>query len=441
MALDADSFRGKLYLLVIDKLVIGALIAVALVAYDTWNTESERRYEDAAKEVQTEFERAKLVREFVPLLADPNANVITRAYLLRAALVTGSIDPEAGIELGRVLIPAGLEDSHFKRVMAAAMPQGIPAVSRHAADMAMTWSETQTGAFRPQTIFNPESGRESIPEELRAQVREARLWRAVLAEAVRRIDQSFLPLQHDGDLASNLFGLFVLLHPAYQFEAVELSHSPSRGVRIIGNLSRLLFSATDDEAAREVGAIFSVAAPTKESIALSSTMLAILQQYGPPHGGSISESVARVLTHLPPPDRNPAIASAYYWLQWQAADLLDAMADVPEVQVARRRLAIDPGAIDSADEWIGINPAKGTLLSFLREFTLSLQAASDEPSMSRLAQRYESGALMRRVVSLLGSFDSPDVRAELRLLARIGEDKLMNFPFLREEIDHALSRP
>ena len=303
--------------------------------------------------------------------------------------------------------------------------------------MAKIWSESQKGVFQPTAIFNPESGRESIPEEVRAQVLEARLWRAVLVEAIPRIDQSFLPLQRDSDLASNLFGLFVLVNPGDQFGAIELSNSSSRGIRLIGNLSRVLFSARDDEAAREISAVLSVPVPTKESIALSSKVLAILQQYGPPHGGSISDSVARLLTRAPLSTRDPAVTAAHYWLQWQSADLLDAMARVPEVQAVRRRLAVNPTA--KADEWVGINPAKGTLLSSLKQFTQSLQAASDDSSMSRLAQRHESEKLMRRVISLLGSFNSPDVRTELASLAQVNEDKLRHFPFLKEDINRALA--
>jgi hypothetical protein len=435
MALDAESFRGKLYLLIIDKLAIGAVIAGAFVAYDFWKTASDRAYTSAATKVQLEFERAKLGRELIPVLADPEANVVTKAYLLRSAIATGSIDAEAGVELGRTLIPAGLEDSHFERVMAAAMPQGIPAVSRHAAEMAQRWRKSQGGAFWPSAAFNPESGRENVPQDIEAQIHEARLWRSVLLAAVPTVDASYTPLQDDGGLAKNIFGLFVLLNPGDQFEAVALSRSASRGISLIGHVSRLLFDARDEEAARAVGNVWSSANPTSDSIALSAAVMRILLEYGPPHGGPTAESLARVLTHEPLSTDDASVRTAFYWLQWQSADLLDAMADVPEVHAARDMLKINPNA--PPDGWIGVNPAKETLLAYLTRFTASLQEASDEATLDRLARRYESGELVRRVVSLLGTFDSPDVRAALTTLGLLSEERFRYFPFLKEDVDRA----
>jgi hypothetical protein len=43
--LSADSFRGRLILLVVDKVIIGALLAAAFVVYDQWKTDEMRRSE------------------------------------------------------------------------------------------------------------------------------------------------------------------------------------------------------------------------------------------------------------------------------------------------------------------------------------------------------------------------------------------------------------
>ena len=40
-----ESFQAKLYLLLLDKVVIGALIAVAFVTYDRGKTQELRNYE------------------------------------------------------------------------------------------------------------------------------------------------------------------------------------------------------------------------------------------------------------------------------------------------------------------------------------------------------------------------------------------------------------
>lgn len=437
MPIDADSFRGKLYLLIVDKLAIGAIIACAFVAYDTWKTSADRQYADAAKLVQLDFERAKLVKEFVPAIADQQTNIVTKAYLLRSAIVTGAIDPETGVELGRALIPAGLEESHFKRVMAAAMPSGIPAVSRHALAMANKWRETHADAFTPTAMINPESGRESIPDDMKAQIQEARLWRAVLLEAAPAITESFVPLQSDAGLSKTIFGLFVLVNPGSQPEAIDLSHSSSRGISAIGHLSRVLFDPRDEEAARQVGRVLSIATPTKDNISLSSATLGVLLEYGPPRGGPIADSLARLLTQVPPATGTPSVRSAFYWLQWRSADLLDAMARSEET-VRLRLKKVNPSAKSS--DWAGVNAASGTLLADLKQFTSSLQTASGESDMNRVAKRYEDGKLIRRVIALVGSVNSAEARPALQSLGAVSDDKLRNFPFLREEIARAIEK-
>jgi len=40
--IDPDSLRGKLYILVWDKLILGVVIALALIAYDRWKTAEQR---------------------------------------------------------------------------------------------------------------------------------------------------------------------------------------------------------------------------------------------------------------------------------------------------------------------------------------------------------------------------------------------------------------
>lgn len=221
MPIEAESFRGKLYLLIIDKLAIGAVIACAFVIYDSSKTSSDRHYADASKKIQLQFEQAQLIKEFLPVIADEKTNIVTKAYLLRSAIVTGAIDPETGVELGRVLIPAGLEETHFRRVMAAAMPGGIPAISRHAIEMANKWKETHKGTFDPNASFDPVSGQEFIPDAEKAQVLEARLWRRVLLEAAPSIGASFDPLQNKAALSTILYGLFILGHPGNQPEAIR----------------------------------------------------------------------------------------------------------------------------------------------------------------------------------------------------------------------------
>jgi hypothetical protein len=76
------------------------------------------------------------------------------------------------------------------------MPGGIPAISRHAIEMANKWRETHQDRFDPNAAYDPVSGHEAIPDAEKAQVLEARLWRTVLIEAAPAVGANFDPLQN-----------------------------------------------------------------------------------------------------------------------------------------------------------------------------------------------------------------------------------------------------
>ncbi len=77
---DPESFRGKLYLLVLDKVVIGALIAIAFLVYDRWKTEEVRRYTVAQEETQLGFKRAEYVKQLVPIVLNGHQDIQYRAH-------------------------------------------------------------------------------------------------------------------------------------------------------------------------------------------------------------------------------------------------------------------------------------------------------------------------------------------------------------------------
>ena len=63
--MDPESFKGKSWLLVIDKLIIGALIALAFVLYDIYRTTETRQYEEKRAEIQKEVFAVEMVMIFL----------------------------------------------------------------------------------------------------------------------------------------------------------------------------------------------------------------------------------------------------------------------------------------------------------------------------------------------------------------------------------------
>jgi hypothetical protein len=422
MSLNPESFKGKLYLLAIDKIVIGAIIAVAFVAYDRYRTIEVQGLQDRAAQVQLAFERAKLAKEFLPFITNRKEDVIARGYVLREAARTGSIDADAAIEIGRQLLLDGISDDHFRRVMVAIMPDGMRTIARRGGEMASSWRKRNGSSFTPTALFNPVSGVEHIPAEDAAEVREARLWRAVLLEGLagRPCDD----LSDNSTLAAMLYGLFILAQPGSQPEAIELSQSPCRGVRIVGQVKRVLFSGNDPLAVERVAAELGHDRTSAANLRLARVILGLLLEFGPP-SGPIAFPVAQILVEpRSPKDSQPGVAEAHYWLQWQSADVLDSM--VQGAQLTRE------------ERLQSVRAAEPVLLLFMGKFTTALQTASDDSRIEALLSEYEGGKLVRRIVGLLKCSDSAEARASLSKLHSVGPTKLRPFPFLEEDLGRPL---
>src|ERR1017187_4908164 len=103
--IDSDSFRGKIYLLVFDKVVLGAVIALALFVYKRWETNDQRAYEDRTT---LAFQRATYVKELVPMVIDTERDMSARSQALIALIETGSVSDKNAIGLAALLLRQGL---------------------------------------------------------------------------------------------------------------------------------------------------------------------------------------------------------------------------------------------------------------------------------------------------------------------------------------------
>jgi len=431
MRVNPDSFKGRIILLVIDKIVIGAVIATAFVAYDRFRTTEARRIENNTARIQLQFERARLAKEFLPFITNRKEDVIARGYALREAARTGSIDADASVQIGRQLLSDGISDEHFKRVMVVVMPDGMRAITRLGAEMASDWRNRTGTSFTPTSQFNPVSGVEHIPPEDASVVREARLWRSVLLEGTA--GRSCEDLNDNARLATTLYGLFVLVQPPSQTDAINLTQSPCRGIRLVGSLTRVLFargsgrlSGRDEQAVDLVASDLGHDRKSLANIRLARVILQLLLEFGPP-SGPIALPVAQILVEpRSPQDSHPGVAEAPYWLQWQAADVLQSMLQ-------------GPGTTD--DERLqSIRAAEPALLPFLARFSVALQNADNDRRLDDISSEYEDGKLVRRIVDLVGVSHSAEARGSLEKLAAVGENKLRYFPFLEEDVRRALKR-
>lgn len=110
---DPDSFRGKVFLLAIDKVVIGALLALAFAGYSWWTKTETRTYEARLRETDLGFRRAEYVKELVPLVVDSELDLFARAQALIALIETRSVGDKNALGLAERLLRSGLVRSDY----------------------------------------------------------------------------------------------------------------------------------------------------------------------------------------------------------------------------------------------------------------------------------------------------------------------------------------
>jgi hypothetical protein len=107
---DPESFRGKLLLLIFDKVVLGAMIGLALFMYKRWEVTDQRAYEDRTT---LAFQRAGYVKELVPMVVDSRRDLPARSQALIALIETGSVGDKNALGLTEILLRQGLIRSEY----------------------------------------------------------------------------------------------------------------------------------------------------------------------------------------------------------------------------------------------------------------------------------------------------------------------------------------
>lgn len=139
-SIDPESTKGKLFLLIIDKLFIGAILAVAFMVYDLWKTEEVRQYNQIIQRTQDEFKRAEFTKELLPIVLDTKQRVSTRIEVLGSLIRTRSIDENSAVMIALSFLREGkfvsadrghvddqLVDS-FVRMLSPIIPTVLPQI-------------------------------------------------------------------------------------------------------------------------------------------------------------------------------------------------------------------------------------------------------------------------------------------------------------------------
>jgi len=417
----ASTLEEKVLLLVVDKLIIGAIIAIAFVIYDRMTTADSREYQDRQLQIQLQMERAKLLQDFLPVIQDPALDLVTRGYVLRSAVLTESLDAAAAFELGQHFLRSGLEDNHYERIIGATLPNGIGAFSQRGVQIAIDWYETFGRFPRLDVIFDPLSGAENLPSGSEFVV-EGRLLRDILYDNLAKLDHCVCPeISSDEQIPEHLYGLFVLLQTSNLTMADELSRSSSKALQLLGMVIRIWQREGygDQEALDYLEDELSGAAVSEQRFRRAEVLISIIRWISNKPSGLGSRAFVEILAKIAvgklPLDTGTVVEdSDLYWLRWSAAEALVLAEDHAEAALPE-------------------------IVSFLEDFYRDLAVEMDSERIAAVSTDYNSGKIVRLLVDVVANTNAHSAEDVLRDMLSLGNDKLSYFPFLESNVERALA--
>lgn len=417
--INADSFLGKLYLLVIEKLIIGAIIAIAFLTYDWYRTKQLHQINLKTQETQLKFERARLLKEILPAIRDSKSDVISRAYLLQTAVYTGSIEPNVAIEMCKLLLDEKVPINDFKRIILTAMPDGIEAISRQGIRLLNIWSSKKEHPVGIIARFEPE-----VPKKLEGIINEYKAWQSALFESLPVIEvQENSPLESEKFLSNNLIGLYFLFQSNDSNDALRLSRSPNRGVRLIGNLRRVIMSGGEKEAAEYIGKSLSIDLSEIKNINYARTIIAILKFFGIRSGEKcifaedISKSIAKILV-------DDSFRHRIAWIEKDAPTKLRKKW-YAEQEAAERHYSLQYEAGVLLTLMKGrVNNAESILIKFIDDLYLEMLNSNDYHELEKICSRYRSKVSVRFAIEILLKINSKKSRLTLQKIKSLGDKKI-----------------
>ena len=237
MLLDIDpgSFRAKVWLLVLDKIVIGAIILVALAFYKNWEMEESRAYAEDREEIQLAFRRAENLKELLPVVLDGQRENQLRNHMLVALIDTQSLSSSSAVDLAsQILYSDGgeqlaAENSFLANTMVQVMPKGLGTAIDKYRD-----ADAESNNFRDKHW------------------RIALFWRHVILEALRRAQVLGSEELNSPDFLVRNFRSLLKFYPTVKAnEAYEWSHGEVKGLRLLGAFNILDRAIRDKYSDRE----------------------------------------------------------------------------------------------------------------------------------------------------------------------------------------------
>ena len=247
MKINPQSFKGKAILLIIDKLIIGAILAVAFVIYDQYKDERARDERIESQIIQLNFERAKMAKEFWPIIMDSQNDILVRGYTLRSGIMSKAIDPNTGIDIAYKLYKEGLSDDDFIIIGKVCLPEGLNSFLKNARELA----KESLNIELPGGGLNTPDSVTDLGAELNRIDKIRNSLRIVLDESIHDLGfERFTALEDQEFLTDNLIALYMIYNTGHSLDAINHFNSQIKGIRLVGAINSFSFDSKDLDAIR-----------------------------------------------------------------------------------------------------------------------------------------------------------------------------------------------
>lgn len=256
-SIDPESFKGKVYLLLIDKIVIGLFIGLVLAGYNQLRIQESRHYERQEKEEARSYKRADYLRALLPMIDDSETDVVVRAELLAALTDTDSIDDAVAFALTERLLMDGLvraknqvpehlrwDGQHFL------ITSLVRRVGRKVDDDAAHFLDPLFRQYDYHLLSQSEQDESQPHAERRILDDTTDFWKSLFVQLVKSMsDDQLRVLDRDEEFRSNIHRIWGLSeHSPVNFQD-EWSKRPIRALRLVAALNELQrFPDTEAEA-------------------------------------------------------------------------------------------------------------------------------------------------------------------------------------------------
>ena len=442
-AIDAETTKGKLVLLVADKLIIGLIVLGAIGFYDWFQSDREAVHEARLVEAQLKVDRMHLAKELLPFILNESSDAVARGYLLSSALSAELIDPEVAIDVASKLFGQGLLDVQIRRIVEIALPAGLPSIARHGVRLRneLRNSGNPVRSAQVKGISDNFGGVKYIPspslsERLQESVKERLVWANALGEALPDVaaheERQIVTRKF---LTKHISGLYFLFQPIAMRSSQRLFFSSSPTLRLVGALDCVIQNwGPTQEAADYIGdELQALNLRSEGDLSYALALVRVLREYedGRDEQADLAPEVAIHLARL-------AVDGSFRhrvpWISDEAS------------HEQRKKWLSEDNAADvhsslqfTAGEVLWLirkqaHGAEGVLVSFIDNFVSEIEAAQTEEFVSLLSSRYGSYA-PRFAVAVLLAIDTPEARKAIWKVRALDDDKLAHFEGIAMELE------